>query len=55
MKKLLTLATCCLLVLAGCGSNGGGSSDGVLKVGVGGDIVQVGPGGAEEPLSAKIL
>ena len=43
MKKLFTLAVCCLVVLAGCGGNEGGSSDGVLRVGVGGDISQLDP------------
>lgn len=55
MKKLLTLATCCLLVLAGCGSNGGGSSDGVLKVGVGGDIAQLDPAVADDSITANVL
>lgn len=57
MKKLLTLATCCLMMLAGCGSNSGGtgSSDGVLKVGVGGDTAQLDPAIVDDSITANIL
>lgn len=56
MKKLLTLAACCLVVLAGCGGSGdGGSSDGVLKVGVGGDISHLDPATADDSITANIL
>lgn len=55
MKKLFTLAVCCLVVLAGCGGNEGGSSDGVLRVGVGGDISQLDPATADDSITANIL
>lgn len=58
MKKLLTLAACCMMVLAGCGGNGGNgnaSSDGVLKVGVGGDIAMLDPAVADDSITANIL
>ncbi len=55
MKKFLTLAACSLLVLSGCGGNSGSSSDGVLRVGVGGDISHLDPATADDSITANIL
>lgn len=55
MKKLFTLAVCSLVVLAGCGGDGGNNSDGVLKVGVGGDISHLDPATADDSITANIL
>ncbi len=57
MKKILTLAVCSLMVLAGCGGSGdgGSNSDGVLKVGVGGDISPLDPARADDSITANIL
>ena len=55
MKKFLTLAACSLLVLSGCGDGGSSSSDGVLKVGVGGDFSQLDPAKADDSITANVL